>query len=46
MFNLEEQYGPPISSRKGKDVATPPKEAKTSTRLAKLIAEVELMKGG
>lgn len=46
LFDLEEQYGLSKSSRKGKEVATPPKEDGTSTRLAKLTIEVELMKGG
>lgn len=40
VFNLEEQYGPLTSSKKGKE------KDETSAHIAKLIAELELMKGG
>lgn len=35
-----------MSNKKGKDVVTSSKDDETSTRLAKLIDEVELMKMG
>lgn len=46
IFDLEEQYGPLTLSRKGKENVAPPKDDETIVKLAKLVAEVELMKGG
>lgn len=36
IFNLEEQYRPSTSSKKGKEIVAPPKDDETNAKLAKL----------